>query len=149
MSKLYFYTVGYDHFEECPHIALCSNKLYSEDAFKDLCATITADLYVRRRELFKERYERADKWNQEVEVEHKGASQEIISELKIDPFGRFENLYENLIMELVNEHGFEVLEYTAEFNPFGFAKIIPKDDLNGNGVTNNDDLHLIRNKIKE
>ena len=149
MNDLYFYSIGFDHFESSSDITLSSVKLYSEEEFKDLCATITADLYTRRRELFADRYVTIDKWNQKMKEQYKSEPEEVIGELLQDPFCKFEDLYDRLISELTERHGFELLPITAEFNPFGCAKIIPKTDLNGDYVGEQDDIHLIRNKIKD
>lgn len=150
MSEIYFYIVGYDSCEENPEVVLTNEKHYTDSQFRELCADITVDIYNRRREIFKDNYEYADKHNAEMQNEldeDEDTPQEVIDGLTYDPNSKFENLIDKVIEILIDKHGFKNLTYSAKFIPFGWAKFVPKNDWSE--YTEGDkDLIAIRSKIK-
>ncbi len=128
-----YYEIGYHSYEEAPQIILISDKEYSQQEFKQLCAQVTVDIYNNRKQLFKDQYAAIE--------EDKDAFD------GYDPKGRFEYLLHDVVDKLISDHAFRRLEIKAEFSPFGWAYFIPKDDWKQDGIGNKDDIELIRNLL--
>ncbi len=126
-EEVYFYDVGYYSYEEAPSIMIFHNKKFTEKEFRDLCASITANIYKNRHQI-KDMYYRNEKLKTGV---------------------RFEDLLGPLIDELCKNYGFDIIKTTASFSPSGHDNVDYLEDWEeeaGAGYEGGD-LHTIREKI--
>lgn len=101
---MYFYSIGYTSYEECPDITLCHEKIFTSEELEDLIIKSMRDIIPT--------------------LDFEYSFQSNFSELLMG----YDPNRKNVIDILCYKYGFIPLKYTATFRAFGWASVFDHED---------------------
>ena len=110
---MYLYRVGYGTYEESEHVALSHEKSFTKEDFRKLVVETTVDVV---------------KFVIQKKEEEKDIENEDDKEYTDYYLHSFQDVLDDVIKKMIEEHGFSRVEYRAQFSVFGWASLFDKGD---------------------
>ncbi len=110
---MYFYSIGYTDWEDCPHITLTHTVLYTQDEFNQILLDAYVDVSKISEKLHKEWYDTFNDENRKLYHQY---------------VPRIDNLYSGVIELLRKDYGFKDININAYFMPSNTISIISDED---------------------
>ena len=118
IDQMNLYRIGYGSHEDCPHVTLFHETEYTQEGFEEICLEASVAVVKRR-------------------IGHL-----LLDAPRLLDFGtqgkkrlngdinNFDDIFEDVAKELVEEHGFKDVKFRGTVKPFGWCSILDKSDWN-------------------
>ena len=128
---MYFYKFGYSSEEDSRYIELKHEKKFSDEEFEDLVVKATVEVLINRRPHWASGPEEGVYTKEFLETHRRSwrrTDKEIKEQHRCNVYFRFPDIMDNLKECLIEEYGFEKVEYESYFSIFGWQGLVDEED---------------------